>query len=545
MVLSLGRKVLCLDWDKRSLRIVVARSGQGRTVLEDAHSHRLPNTVDADDPESMGDFIRSMLRRHRLHYRGVVVDVPRERAVINRLRLPPTPLAEVPAAVRFQAMKELPFPLDTAAVDFVVMERDANGLTTEVLLAAVTLETLERVRLTCQAAGLTPMRIGLRPYANLISVQRTRGGENRRVLFLDVGPVATEIDVMQGDVLAFARSANVTVPLPGLDAEAPGEERVVPIAELADAAGSENAVETAIGELLVETLRTLQAYRATQADATVDEVVVAGGTGIETLLADRLSQRLKLPVVLFDPTGVLGIEPDEAPKLRSFSAALGLAWGMGRDTALALDFLNPKRPISSREKLQRRARMGAMAAAVVLLAVGIVLGRQYYVLASQCSDLRAANDKLAEEARKKVELRNRVEEAAEWAKEAVWPDELLNITEHAFPPGTRPGEKMVVREIALDITGRNPGITLSGVHHTDWQVPTDFVNALNGLRVGDQPLYVATQGTWTRTPGERYHGQVDILIQLLRLQEFNEQAAERAKVRKARLREIDRVILRD
>jgi len=544
-VLRLSRKVLCLDWDKRSLRIVVARVSRGRTALEDAHSHRLPNTVDADDPEALGAFIRAMLRRHRLHHRSAVVDVPRERAVINRLRLPPTPLAEVPAAVRFQAMKELPFPLDTAAVDFVVMERDDSGLITEVLLAAVTLETLERVRLTCQAAGLTPTRIGLRPYANLISVRRTRRGEERRVLFLDVGPTATEIDIMHREALAFARSANVTVPLPSWEPPGPEEERVIPLAELADLSGSEAAVDTAIGELMVETLRTLQAYRATQPDATVDEVVVAGGTGIETLLADRLSQRLNLPVVLFDPTEALGIETAEAPKLRSFSAALGLAWGLGREGTLALDFLNPKRPVSARETLQRRARLGALAAAVVLLAVGVVLGHQYYVLARQYKELRTENDKLAEQARRKVELRNRIEEAAEWAKEAVWPDELLNITEHAFPPGTQPGEKMVVREIALDITGRSPGITLGSVHHTDWQVPTDFVNALNALRVGDQPLYVATQGTWTRTSGERYRGQVDIRIQLLRLQQFNEQAAERAKARKARLRDIDRVVLRD
>ena len=32
----MSRKVLCLDWDKCSLRIVVARIGATRTVLEDA-----------------------------------------------------------------------------------------------------------------------------------------------------------------------------------------------------------------------------------------------------------------------------------------------------------------------------------------------------------------------------------------------------------------------------------------------------------------------------------------------------------------------------
>ena len=117
---------------------------------------------DADEPEALGEFIRAMLRRHRLHHKTAVVDVPRERAVINQLTLPPTPVVEVAAAVRFQAMKELPFPLDTAAMDYVIVARDAAGLATEVLLAAVTVETLDRIRRTCEAAGLTPERIGLR-----------------------------------------------------------------------------------------------------------------------------------------------------------------------------------------------------------------------------------------------------------------------------------------------------------------------------------------------------------------------------------------------
>jgi type IV pilus assembly protein PilM len=344
----MNRKVLCLDWDKRTLRIVVARIAKDRPILEDAHSHRMPEEVDADDPQAMGEFIRSMLRRHRLHYRSVVVDVPRERVVINRLILAPTPLHEVAAAVRFQAMKELPFPLDSAAIDYVVMQRNEAGLATTVLLAAVTTETLERVRQTCSAAGLSPARIGLRPYANLISVQRAMEASGRCALFVDVGPGATEIDVISGDLLAFARSANVNVPLATIDAALREDSRVISIDDVRGLVGSDEAVATAVTELLVEATRTLQAYRASDPDANVDEVIVAGGTGIEAALAERLRERLALPVRLFDPTQSLGLELTEGPKLRSFAAALGLAWGLCREGSLAIDFLNPKQPVSAR-----------------------------------------------------------------------------------------------------------------------------------------------------------------------------------------------------
>lgn len=540
-MLNLSRKVLCLDWDKCSLRIVVARVGANRTVLEDAHSHRLPEAIDVDDPEALGEFIRTMLRRHRLHFKSVVVDVPRERAVINRLALPPTPTAEVAAAVRFQAMKELPFPLDTAAIDYVVMGRDERGLATEVLLAAVTTETLDRVRSTCLAAGLTPARIGLRPYANLISVQRVTGAADRRVLFVDVGPAATEIDVVRGDALSFARSANVNVPLV-MQEPAPSEEgQTIPISALRGVAGSGEALDAAVGELLVEATRTLQAYRATEPEGVIDEIVVAGGTGAEEQLADRLHRRLELPVRLFDPTGPLGVKESEAPKLRSFSAALGLAWGLGREGALALDFLNPKRPISARETLQRRARIGTLAAAAVLVLVVGVLGKQYHELTSRRAALREANRKLLKEVKEQTTVLNRTEEAQEWGVEAVWPDELLNIMQLVQDANSKPGEKMVVQEITLDTVSRNPGITLRNVFASDWQVPTDFVKRLNGWEDKGERLYEASQMAWNEVPdGTMFHGKTDIRIQLRKLQEFRDDAPKRIKARKERLSDVER-----
>ncbi len=536
----MSRKVLCLDWDKRSLRIVVARVGRGRTVLEDAHSHRLPNAVDADEPEAMGDFIRQMLRRHRLHHRSVVVDVPRERAVINRIPLPPTPPAEVAAAVRFQAMRELPFPLESAAVDYVVMERDAAGNATEVLVAAVTLETLDRVRSTCAAAGLSPTRIGLRPYANLVSVQQMEVPEDQRVLFVDCGPGATEIDVICGNTLAFARSANVNVPLPVGDSGAREDSRIISLAEISDLEGSDEAIEAAVNELFVEVTRTLQAYRATEADVSIDQVIVAGGTGVETQLADCLHQRLGHPVEMFDPTGPLDVNASEAPKLRSFSAALGLAWGVGREGLLGLDFLNPKRPVSSRETLQKRVRIGLLASAMVTVAVVGVLGWRYYGLVQRRDALQVVNRESWEDLKAKREILNRVEEAAEWEVGPVWTDELLTLTRAVADLGGRPGEKAVVQEISLDAVSSNPGITLSNLHVGNYEVPGELVGFLQEIEVNGKKPYAVSEGGYVDVPdGQKFKGRMTLSILLRELKEYRDQAKKRADARRKRLRQFE------
>jgi type IV pilus assembly protein PilM len=531
-LIKLSRNLLCLEWDARTLRMVVARTGGGQMVLEDAHAHRLPAGVDAEKPQALGEFIAQMLRKHHWHHKRAIVDIPREKAVINRLTLPPTPAHEVAAAVRFQAMKELPFPRDSAVLDYVVMRRDERGLATEVLLAAVPMEALDAVRATCEAAGLEPARVGLRPYSNLVSVGNLLGLGEQRVLFVDVGPTMTEIDVMVRGQLAFARSANVNVPLLGAADEEIGDEPPAAPAE-APAAVTPETIEAAVREVTVEMTRTLQAYRATDAELIVDRVVVAGGTGIEGALLADSGPRFGVPGVLFDPTTALRVSLEEAGKLRSFSATLGLAWGVSREGLLAIDFLNPKKPVLPGAALRRRIRIGAMAVGAVLVAA-VILDVTLYLRKvteyrreqSQIADLRS---KLV----KYLEVENTVEAVEDWQTDAIWPEHLLRLTQAAVEPG----KNMLVQQMSLD--ARQAKINLKKVLATGWEVPRDFVTRLNEATDDEgRPLYMAKQGS-LRTlsvKDAKFDQAVDVEVELLGLKKYLEQRDDREKARKKKLK---------
>jgi type IV pilus assembly protein PilM len=520
-VIRLAKKVLCLDWDKRSLRIVVARVGADEMQLDDAHAHRVPANVDPEDAQAMGAFIAQQLHRHRIKLGRVIVDVPRDKAVINRLAVPPTPRAELAAAVRFQALRELPFPLDEAQIDYVVTATNEEGLATQVLLAAVRLETLDRLRETCQAAGLTPARIGLRPYANMVSVAHLPAMLDRRVLFVDVGPTMTEIDVMCGNTLAFSRAANVSVPFSGgeLDTE---DSRVSSKAALSGLELADSVRSTAVDELLVEITRTLQAYRATEAAESIDQIVIGGGTGAEHALAEAADERFNVPATLFDPTVSLGVDEEEAPKLRAFASTLGLAWGLCEEGVLGLDFLNPKKPIPPRQSLKRRLRIAGIAAAVVLIAGASWVVAEHVERSRELADLRGETKKLKEQVLANVEIDVKTLEAREWDAEArsgVWLDHLLWLTQEMIEPG----KKMLVSDITFNLNPKNlksAKITM-GLMCDDWQVATEFVDKLNELTTTDgQRLYKAEQRGWqdvkTIDP-EKFKGKVDVDIELLEL----------------------------
>jgi len=525
--------VLCLDWDKRSLRLVVARVGGGAMALEDAHSHRLPSSVDVNSPQALGEFIAQTTRRHHWHYSTAIVDVPRDKAVINQLTLAPTPEDELAGAVRFQALKELPFPLDEAVIDYVVLERDERNLVTEVLLAAVRNETLDRIRETCEAAGLKPARIGLRPYANLVAVTHLPHMAERRVLFVEVGPAMTEIDVFRGGTLVFSRAANVNVPLGGAADE---DAEVSALAERPDLPAQDEAADAAVRELVLEVVRTMQAYRASEPNAVVDHVVIAGNVGVEAELQRELQRRFDLPTTQFDPSEVLSVETGEAAKLRSFSAALGLAWGLSREGLLALDFLNPKQPVQPGLVWKRRARIAGIAAALVVTLATAAGATWYHGERKKITALQGDIAELTEKIKAERQIANTLAEVTEeWDVEGVWLDHLLRITQCV----EQPGEEILVRQMKFD---QSSGTIALKLLYSDTEAATRFATRLREVSRDDEPLYRVTQHTSRplRSAGGGAEGgfnyTVDLTVTVLELEQHRAGADAREKQRRERLK---------
>ena len=449
-------KVLCLDWDTRKFRVVAARVGRGGMELAAAHREAIPEGLDVKDATAMGSFILNVLHEQQLSQKRVIVDVPREKAVTARLTLPPTPHDELAAAVRYQAMRELPFPIEHAAVDYVATAWNDAGLTTEVLLAGVRKEHLNLIREICHQAGLTPIRIGLRPLANAISIRNLPDWKDRNVLFIDVGPTSSEIDVIKRGHLEVSRIANVLTVEPSEaerhdasdDLTLPGDDPFVREPDFHDP----------ISALTVETTRSLQAFRATDPDIRIDGIIIAGGTGIEEELRATLDKQFGLPTELFDPTKPLRLsDPEDGKKLQRFSAVLGLAWGLSRDGLLELDFLNPKQPIIKAEVLKARVRRITIGVAAVLVLTIGGWGYYYYQQEQELDRLQRQISQIKKESRDRIIIETQLARIRE-RPEPIWLDDFLYIVEalHAYDKTARnaepphPGEKMLLDEINFD-----------------------------------------------------------------------------------------------
>ena len=164
----------------------------------------------------MGRHIRRVLDQESIYTKHAVVDIPRDQAILKTLQLPVQDQDALPGMVEIQVAKELPFSVDQAVIDYAVAggesEESTESAVADVLVAVVRQEVLSQYSSTFQAAGLKLDRIGLRPFANRVALCKLlEYSMPERVLFIDVGPSLTEIDVLHNSTLVFSRAASVSI----------------------------------------------------------------------------------------------------------------------------------------------------------------------------------------------------------------------------------------------------------------------------------------------------------------------------------------------
>ncbi len=94
------KQVVSLDWDSRFLRVVQWRiSGHNARALKSVAAE-LPESVSVKDADSLGSFVRQVLSSARIRTTSVIVDIPRDQAVLNTMSLPAADIDDLAGMVQ-------------------------------------------------------------------------------------------------------------------------------------------------------------------------------------------------------------------------------------------------------------------------------------------------------------------------------------------------------------------------------------------------------------------------------------------------------------
>lgn len=405
-------RLLAIEWDNLEARYVLGRVRGRVLTLERAGAFSLAG--DATPMES-GEIIlrptsreflaerwRETLGRQHMARPRLLVAVSRARLEMRQLTVPPVPDADLPELVRLQAMREAGFLGDDAVLDFVPLTEDET-VPRHVDAVAISADHLAAIQQTCTAAGWTPDRLLVRPYAAASAFRRLAPQAEEVVLLAEIAPTTAEILVLVGPRVLISRS--VRLPL--------GEQ------------------EGTTG-LLAELRRTLVAVANQAGGNAVEAIYLCGSQAEHASTIEQLADELKLPVQAFDPLAGLNTTRELAADMPSNSGRLlplvGILLDEATRTKPAIDLLEPRRVP---QPIDRRLIAGLVASVVATI---VLVGG--FVAWSKFSAADEVNDRLAAESKKLDELVKRadakraaVAEIGLWADgDIVWLDELRDLS---------------------------------------------------------------------------------------------------------------------
>lgn len=320
------------------------------------------------EPGALADVIKEMLAEARTRKRYVVTAASNLAVITRTLQVPKMPLKQLEEAVRWEAERYIPFPIDEVVLDYApldALEAIPDGEQMDVVVGAARQETVAGLVEVLKAAGLEPLVIDVKPFAGMRTLSTRLVATDREpiTLFLEIGAESSALVLTRGERLLLNRVINLsgkdfttaisrafnldlvaaedakknyglaTIPtededlLLDFDAE---RERFNP-------ARMYDAIRPVLVELTTELRRSLEFFRVQVGDLGVDQGFVAGGGSKLRSLVPLLSDTLGIPLETIDPWQGLQIDKNRF----DLDYLRGLAPEFTVPVGLALRGVNP------------------------------------------------------------------------------------------------------------------------------------------------------------------------------------------------------------
>jgi len=391
-----GRSILGVDIGANAVKVVEVRHRGGRPMVVNAGFREIDIRRRRDglpDREATVATLRDLLYENGIKTREAIVLLQGPSAAFFRLHLPNLPAKELKRAVRWEAARQSPFPLDQAIVSSQILKEvtDRDGLQQKAFLACAVEEpfAMERVALL-KEAGLTPVGMRTAPQALWqLAGHHPQVPPDQLTVLLDLGAQMGTLAFFRRGELQFAREiatagAAITEALTGAVATERGKIQLdlyqaeklkrrygVPeeddefLLEEGISAGQLRAmIRPALERLLLEIQRSFSFFADHYGGTSVGSVLLSGGTARLKNLAPFLAHRLGVRVEPLNPFA--GVEVD--PSLRR-EGLPEVAPRLAIPVGLALERTSPLDLLPSLLTLERRMDRVKVGARVLLVAL--------------------------------------------------------------------------------------------------------------------------------------------------------------------------------
>ncbi len=153
--------------------------------------------VDADDEIQLN--LDRFMQRHDLSKSTVVVSAPGHSGFARFAKLPPVEPRKIPAIVEYEAVQQIPFPIEQVEWDYQVFQQE-DSPEVEVGIFAITKEKVQAMLANYQTVGMRVDGLTLSPLAvyNALAYDRAfDSSDTSGVVLLDIGASSTDVVVVE------------------------------------------------------------------------------------------------------------------------------------------------------------------------------------------------------------------------------------------------------------------------------------------------------------------------------------------------------------
>lgn len=314
---------------------------------------RLPTPTNAlNDPvdeEALVNALKEVVLNSDIQTREVIATIGGDKVITRHIKMPVMPAKELETAVRFEAERFIPIPVDELVVRYINLGEVKSGgeKNLHLLLAAVPTSFMCDYYRIFTRAGLVVTAIDLQSLAlwRVFGGLKTSSAMEGTVGILDIGAAITQLLVVRDSVPQFTRTLPVGGNLLtwslakyyGVDfeeaqrmKEEAGEllstkEAVVSV--LPGAMQTDFSLRDGLSGLVREIRRSLDYYAAQKNAATIERFIISGGTSKLKGFRDFFAEAMEAPAEFGNPgvSGLPGVNTIAAPFDPAFAVVVGTA----------------------------------------------------------------------------------------------------------------------------------------------------------------------------------------------------------------------------
>ncbi len=295
---------------------------------------KILSTPELDQTDAMRVALGMLVNQHDLSNARIAVSLPGHQSFARFAKLPPVEPKKVPDIVKFEAVQQIPFPLEEVEWDYqTFVSPDSPDV--EVGIFAVTRQRIMDQLSMLGDVGLTPDQVTLSPIAayNALAVDLGFTNDTPGTIILDIGTVSTDLIIAEAGRVwvrtfpigghQFTEALVSSFKLSYSKAEKLKREAE----QSRHARHVFQAMRPVFSDIVQEIQRSIGFYQSVHPDADLKRLVGLGSTFRLPGLRKYLKQQLQLDVYRLEQFKKISVDDARAGEFQAASFNLATAYG--------------------------------------------------------------------------------------------------------------------------------------------------------------------------------------------------------------------------